>query len=270
MLKVNLANASKLHHCENPWKSRRIGTGSVDLDLLKKFRALLNKITPSNFQRITDQILSLEVTTYRELQSLTDLLYNRAVTESLYVVTYAYVMHKMSWKFQVTVNSISIPFRKIILVTCQKVFQSFVDEKTITRQMRLGNIRLIGELYKLQMLTGKIMHDCIVSLLESTDEVAYECVCVLLKTCGKFLDQPKAQNLMNQYFAKMKELSENPRKASNRIRFALKDIIELRENSWKPRREDNNPKTIAEVHAKLPLKHMNTGYAGEVSHNWTW
>jgi len=36
---------------------------------------------------------------------------------------------------------------------------------------------------------------------------------------------------MNQYFAKMKELSENPKKASSRIRFALKDVIELREVS---------------------------------------
>jgi len=52
--------ASKLHHCENPWKSRRVATGSerhqVDLDLLKKFRALLNKVTPSNFQKVTDQV----------------------------------------------------------------------------------------------------------------------------------------------------------------------------------------------------------------------
>jgi len=56
----------------------------------------------------------------------------------------------------------------------------------------------MGELYKLQMLTGKIIHDCIVSLLKSTDEDGYEYLCVLLKTCGKFLDQPKAQVL--QYF----------------------------------------------------------------------
>jgi len=48
------------------------------------------------------------------------------------------------------------------------------------------------------------MHDCIVSLLESTDEVAYECLCVLLKTCGKFLDQPKAQVL--QYFCTSSDL----------------------------------------------------------------
>jgi len=33
---------------------------------------------------------------------------------------------------------------------------------------------------------------------------------------------------MNQYFAKMEELSENRTKVSNRIRFALQDIIELR------------------------------------------
>ena len=51
--------------------------------------------------------------------------------------------------------------------------------------------RFIGELFKLKMLTEKIMHDCLVRLLKSEDPEAYECLCRLLTTIGKDIDHPK-------------------------------------------------------------------------------
>jgi hypothetical protein len=44
------------------------------------------------------------------------------------------------------------------------------------RRRSLGNIRFIGELYKLKMLTARIMHECIKKLLKSTDEESLECL----------------------------------------------------------------------------------------------
>ena len=37
--------------------------------------------------------------------------------------------------------------------------------------------RFIGELYKLQMLTARIMHECVKKLLMTTDEESLECLC---------------------------------------------------------------------------------------------
>ena len=37
------------------------------------------------------------------------------------------------------------------------------------------------------------MHDCVVKLLKSNDEEAFECLCKLLVTIGKDLDHAKAQ-----------------------------------------------------------------------------
>ena len=45
------------------------------------------------------------------------------------------------------------------------------------RRRSLGNIRFIGELYKLQMLTARIMHECVKKLLKTTDEESLECLC---------------------------------------------------------------------------------------------
>jgi len=49
--------------------------------------------------------------------------------------------------------------------------------------------RFIGELYKQQILTTKIMHRCVRHLLEQNDEDNLECLCKLLTTIGKDLEQ---------------------------------------------------------------------------------
>ena len=72
----------------------------------------------------------------------------------------------------------------------RKTMQLEYDE--IERQARhrsLGNIRFIGELYNLKMLTYRIMHEIIRRLVTQTDEESLECLCCLLNTIGKQLDQ---------------------------------------------------------------------------------
>lgn len=61
------------------------------------------------------------------------------------------------------------------------------------RRRSLGNIKFIGELFKLKMLTEPIMHDCVVKLLKNHDEESLECLCRLLSTIGKDLDFEKAK-----------------------------------------------------------------------------
>lgn len=64
------------------------------------------------------------------------------------------------------------------------------------RRRSLGNIKFIGELFKLKMLTEAIMHDCVVKLLKNHDEESLECLCRLLTTIGKDLDFEKAKVLL--------------------------------------------------------------------------
>lgn len=63
----------------------------------------------------------------------------------------------------------------------------------MARRRSLGNIKFIGELFKLKMLTEAIMHDCVVKLLKNHDEESLECLCRLLTTIGKDLDFEKAK-----------------------------------------------------------------------------
>ena len=64
------------------------------------------------------------------------------------------------------------------------------------KRQGLGLIKFIGELFKLQMLTERIMHECVKKLLrnvENPEEEEIESLCKLLTTVGQILDTPKAR-----------------------------------------------------------------------------
>ena len=117
------------------------------------------------------------------------------------------------------------------------------------RKRSFGNISFIGELYKLGMLTARIMHECVRKLLLSnpSDEVALECLCRLLTTVGKSLEKETKVKLakgpvpglndMSNYFSEMNKLVDQ-RKTSARVRFLMQDVIDLQRNGWKKRREN--------------------------------
>ena len=151
----------------------------------------------------------------------------------------------------------------------------YSDEYYVAQKAKrrgLGLIQFIGELYKLQMLTERIMHECIKKLLGNVDnpeEEEIESLCRLLTTVGKLLDNPKARAYMDIYFTRMKELGKN-NNVTPRMQFMLQvnsialiqpvltyshfqDLIELRERKWIPRNQIAAPTTIAQVHEEVIL-----------------
>lgn len=57
--------------------------------------------------------------------------------------------------------------------------------------------RFIGELFKEKILTPNIMFYCIVNLVTKHVEEPLECLCNLLKTVGKELDNVNLNLLLN-------------------------------------------------------------------------
>lgn len=75
----------------------------------------------------------------------------------------------------------------------ERLIVELEEARDKARRRSLGNIKFIGELFKLKMLTEPIMHDCVVKLLKNHDEESLECLCRLLSTIGKDLDFEKAK-----------------------------------------------------------------------------
>ena len=81
------------------------------------------------------------------------------------------------------------------------------------KRQGLGLIKFIGELFKLQMLTERIMHECVKKLLGNVDnpeKEEIESLCTLLATVGSMLDIQKARGHLDVYFSRMKELMKSP------------------------------------------------------------
>lgn len=75
----------------------------------------------------------------------------------------------------------------------ERLQEELEEAKDKARRRSTGNIKFIGELFKLRMLTEAIMHDCVVKLLKNHDDESLECLCRLLTTIGKDLDFEKAK-----------------------------------------------------------------------------
>ena len=129
------------------------------------------------------------------------------------------------------------------------------EQRQAAKRKMLGNIKFIGELGKLGMLQGTILHMCCQQLLErkrrgGSREMAedLECLCQILKTCGRILDTERARSWMDQYFERMAALATN-QELPSRIRFMLQDATDLRRNHWQPRKvaSADGPRTIQQI-----------------------
>ena len=91
------------------------------------------------------------------------------------------------------------------------------------KRQGLGLVKFVGELFKLQMLTERIMHECIKKLLSNVinpEEEDIESLCRLLITVGPQIDSEKAHEYMNIYFARMNEIA-NGTAVTSRIKYML-------------------------------------------------
>ncbi|KAK1983855.1 MIF4G domain-containing protein [Colletotrichum cereale] len=117
----------------------------------------------------------------------------------------------------------------------------------------LGLVQFIGELYKLGMLTERIMHECVRKLVDYEgipDEAEIESLSKLLRTIGSNLDaSDKGKALMNAYFDRIQQMMDMPELAS-RLKFMLLDVIDLRKKGWASKEANKGPKTLDEIRAE--------------------
>lgn len=91
----------------------------------------------------------------------------------------------------------------------------FSTEEVTPNQKRVLLAKFVGELFKLQRITEKILlREYIQEPLSVTggpDETDIESVCVLLESVGRKVDLPRNSSLMEASFARLAELAADPR-----------------------------------------------------------
>lgn len=245
--------------------------------VFRKVRGILNKLTPEKFQKLSDDLLRIELSSSIILKGVILLIFDKALDEPKYSSMYAQLCKRLSEEapnFEPPDKPCT--FRVLLLNKCKTEFDKRAEtleqygnkqimeedeRRQLAKRKMLGNIKFIGELGKLEILADGILHRCIQELLKTRGDDAsedLECVCQILRTCGRILDSDQGKNLMDQYFERMAILAENQELAP-RIRFMLKDVIDLRVGRWIPRKaavvEGPMP-----IHQIRPLEEERPGY----------
>eukprot|EP00005_Dracoamoeba_jomungandri_P002990 CAMPEP_0174257474 /NCGR_PEP_ID=MMETSP0439-20130205/6602_1 /TAXON_ID=0 /ORGANISM="Stereomyxa ramosa, Strain Chinc5" /LENGTH=893 /DNA_ID=CAMNT_0015340569 /DNA_START=29 /DNA_END=2710 /DNA_ORIENTATION=+ len=250
-------------HDPNAWQrpSRRTDTSEKD-KIRSQAREILNKLTEDKFNTLSQKMvtLCLGLKDVEYFKVVIAELFDKALREPQFSKMYAELCQRMQRKcksYPSGSGGDKQTFRRLLLNKCQeefenknavqkKLLQLSADDKTYQekklRNRMLGNIIFIGQLFKLRILTEKIMHSCVIrSLLPATPSATdLEALCKLMTTVGEQLDKQnktyrntnkQGEGPMDHYFKRMAQYSEDP-EVPLRTRFILQNAIELRASGW--------------------------------------
>ncbi|KAG0169594.1 hypothetical protein DFQ28_011433 [Apophysomyces sp. BC1034] len=258
--------------------------------VIRKVKALLNKLTLEKFVSISAQIFEYAKQSEKEdngktLRTVMQLTFEKACDEPAFASMWAQLCRKMYDLMTDDIKDVNtkdakgnqvsgIPlFRKYLFNRCQEEFERgwksnlpkleesggevMMTEEYYAaakaKRQGLGLVQFIGELFKREMLTDRIMYECMKRLCESgaqvEDEEA-ESLCKLLTTIGKVMDKsPKTSSWIDAFFRRMKDEMLKSPNLSSRVKFMIQDVFDLRKNQWAPRRANQvGPTTIAQIH----------------------
>ena len=165
-------------------------------------------------------------------------------------------------------------YRKYLLNRCQQEFEKGwksdlpkIDESAPgeimmtdeyyaavkAKRQGLGLVQFIGELFKRQMLTDRVMTECLIKLCSNhthPEDEETETMCKLLTTMGKTFDTSGRKNKewLDTYFDRMNDMYKSDT-LSSRVKFMILDVFDLRKSKWTLKRGNQPaPATIAQIH----------------------
>lgn len=236
---------------------------------LRKVKGILNKLTPEKFERLLSQLIPL-VSSYEVLRGTIRQVFENAVAQPTFVPMYADLCSELDAALPEFVGPEGTEsFKKMLANTCQEEYEATEaarnevtklsgeeqEEAERSAKLRLlGNVRLIAELFKKGMVNDRIMLIILGDLLGPSDgepsEEAIEAACEVVTTAGATLEEnTRSKARLDAAFAHLGKLA-NSKTYAPRIRFVIRDVIDLRSQHWVARRETFTAKKLDEIRSE--------------------
>ncbi|CCK72350.1 translation initiation factor eIF4G KNAG_0J02710 [Huiozyma naganishii CBS 8797] len=263
-------------------------------EIERKMKSLLNKLTLEKFDPISAEILTLANLSKWEsrcetLTTVIEQIFFKACDEPHWSSMYAQLCGKVVKDLDPEITDESNTDKtgpKLVLhylvIRCHTEFEKGWTDNLPTnedgtplapelmsdeyyklaaaKRRGLGLVRFIGHLYRLNLLTGKMMFECFRRLMKDLNnhpsEEVLESVVELLETVGEQFERDsfragpatlEGSALLDTLFTLLQQIMETT-KISNRIKFKLMDVVELRGRNWRSNKKDQGPMTIAQIH----------------------
>jgi hypothetical protein len=227
---------------------------------VRSVRATLNKLSPQNFERLSEKLLSDYEYTPELLERLVDLIFERVTAQHGFIEMYTRLCKLIVSRLKEKGPEMSRSFRISLLTKSEQCFygeeapqasSETMDAVFKQRRRLVGNSKFICQLYLTKMLKDKHMLECFEQLLADANisDEGIETYCTLFKTTAPLLIVKDAKKTRH-YYQRIEALYNDPRLVK-RIHFLILDVIESSEKllslvGERPTRKDEEIK-IADV-----------------------
>lgn len=220
-------------------------TPTSTAEIVSRARLILNKISWTTLDKLVVQFMEITKLTENEVvrHAIIKLLVEKAQMEPHFADMYSQICAIIAKQVKT--------FKKELLAECQKEFEIDLDQQIaiacqgrtdpdeieyhslLIRKAYMGHMKFLGELYLRDVVKLSIMMYCLDELLkDETHEDSLECFAHLMTTTGDKLDEHARQNDKHFDWQKVIDLRQST-KISNRIKFLLQDLLDLRERGTK-------------------------------------
>jgi len=232
-------------------------------------RSILNKLTVERFEVLYEKVAACGVRTPEHVAILVSEIFGKATEQHKFIGMYVDLCVRLASDPRIGPPAMTAPpspaadaaasgdlFRRKLLDHCQRSFEGLfqkeaadeesgdveaLEEARIRRKQRsLGNMKLVGWLLVRGMLSPKLLLTCSEELLSgrtACPDDALELLCALLTVAGPAFDGRSDWALgprLEAVFAKIRALIDQGAAGgvSQRVRFLLRDLLELRGSKW--------------------------------------
>ena len=241
----------------------------------------LNILTVDNYKTISENIYEIIKDEIENQEKFLDVLFNKSVNEKAYVKLYAKLCkdfdkklpQKAPKKDEKATKKPTSMMRVKLLDKCRQIFkiennqkfdeyikvQDPVEREIKLKKFVLGNVNFIGELINIQILSKKIVSQCLNNLLarfndknadKSLKMINLEAIVILLDNFGTLLkakeekmkeeDKKNFNEIVDEYLKKLEEVIEKEEGIVQYVKYKIINLIERSKNNWEKSKFDKS------------------------------